>query len=142
MFRERIATVQYIATVSTNRAADVLDGHLPAALIGTPTDAIEKATKPFKDSASLEKRLLDVTVALVVEGGSEGLDDELDELRVGVEEAIAVDDDLGGIAKAVNHTGGGLDVMVDEEGERWYAILTLTWQVEVWTERGNPEVAT
>lgn len=135
--RERIAGIPTIPALSifTNRSANLTDAELPAVVIGTGTDEVGVATKD-----GLERREITLTVVIVADGDAYDLDDGLDALRFEIEEAMA--GDLGGLATGIEHTGGELEMGTDEDGERWFAFYALSWRVEVWTEQGNPEVAT
>lgn len=141
VFRDRLEALNRFATVETNLGPDLEDVALPAAVILTRTDGVEQASKPYAGAASLEKRMVTVIVVVIQEGWPIGLDDVADEDRAAIEAAIAVDEDLGGLAQRVQHTGADLDVGEAEDGARWYGFLSLSWEVEIWTHRGNPEVA-
>lgn len=135
---ERLRAVQGLASISTNRGRNLADPDLPAAVIGTASDDVELATKP---PDPLERRVLSVTVVIVADGESETLDDDLDTLRERIEIVMAEDQDLGGLAKRLVHTGSELDMGSDEDGARWYGFLALSWLVEVWTKLGDPVTA-
>lgn len=134
--KTRIETTS-VASVWTNRGANLRDGLLPAAVIGTAFDEAESATKGLDEQ---ERRSLTMTVAVVLDGASDTVDDDADAIRAEIEAVLA--DDLGGLAKRMQHTGGELEMLGDEEGHEWYAVLVLSWDVEIWTTRGNPEEAT
>lgn len=123
--------------VYTNRSANLLDASLPIAVVGTGVDTVATETK---DDPPDERRQITMTVTIVADGSSETLDDDLDALREGVEEALA--GDLGGLADFVEHTGAELDMGTDEDGDRWFAFYALSWEVTVWTTQGDPEVST
>lgn len=127
-----------LASISTNRGRNLADADLPAVVIGTGSDDVALATKP---PLPLEQRIVTVTVVIVADGETETLDDDLDTLRERIEIAMAQDQDLGGLAKRVVHTGGELDMGSDEDGERWYGFLALSWLVEIWTQLGDPVTA-
>jgi hypothetical protein len=139
--RDRIEPIMALKAVFTNRSADIVEGSLPAAVIQTTTDDVVTAAKAGKDSDPLERRTITLSVVVVADGRSEELDDELDAVRAEIEARMGADDTLGGIAKKLEHRGADLDMMTDEDGDRWYAFLALAWEIEVWTEQGNPEVA-
>lgn len=121
-------------TVYTNDGPDLADAVFPAAVLTTRTDSVE-----VRSQDGLERRLITLTGVIVADGDSDTLDDDMDDLRALAEAALA--GDLNEIAHSVEHTGGELDMGKEEEGERWYAFYTLTWQVEAWTRAGAPEVA-
>jgi hypothetical protein len=139
-FKARIATVEAVGTVDSNRGADLLEADLPAVVVETGRDVVEPGSKPYKGAAALERRTVEVTAVIVAEADA-ALDDTLDALRSSIETAVRSDDTLGGIATEVRHTGGELDVGADEEGERWFAFYALGWEVVVWTHEGAPETA-
>lgn len=140
-FRSRLLGISAIASATTNRGADLTDSDLPAAIVLTGTDEVSVESKPTATERALLRREIPVEVVVVADGDSETLDDDLDALRASAEAAIAADDDLGGLAQDVTHTGADLDMGTDEEGHRWYAFLTLGWTVVVWTREGDPETA-
>lgn len=138
--KSRLVALDVFGSVSSNRGADLVDSELPAAIVQTDRDAVEDASKAWADDG-LESRKLELAVVIVADADEDGLDDTLDALRAQVEAAIGADDTLGGIAKRAEHTGGELDLGRIEDGERWYAFLALTWEVEMWTHKGDPETA-
>ena len=142
VFASRLAAVAGMTSVFSNRGADILDGHMPAAVIATERDEVVEDSGGYSGGPALEKREVDVAVTLVISGtDTDTIDDDVDGFRAKCEAAIAADADLGGLAFNVFHTGAELEMGTDEEGERWYAFLTMTWMVQVWTERGDPETA-
>ncbi|HSH44728.1 MAG TPA: hypothetical protein VK966_02675 [Longimicrobiales bacterium] len=132
--RDALSDAGEFASISTNRSNDLLFDDLPAAVIGTATDEVERATKDGH-----ETRVIALSVVIVADGESQSLDDDLDALRTVVEKAVS--GDMGGLAHRLEHTGGELDMGTDEDGDRWYAFLALGWDVEIWTEPGDPETA-
>lgn len=132
--RERLEAIPGIPAVYTNRSADLTDVDLPAVVIVTPTDEVRTETS---DDPPRQHRQVQLTVVVIADGEAEGLDDDLDELRVDIERALA--GDLDGLAWYMEHTGAELDVRPAEDGERWYAFLAMSWTVEVWTNEGTPE---
>lgn len=139
--KARLEEINDLAKIFTNRPGNLIDAHLPAAVVQTSSDTITKESKASKGLPPQEKRLIALGVVLVADGESDTLDDDLDKLRVQVESAVAEDEALGGIAKQVQHTGATLEMGADEDGDRWFAFLAMSWQVEVWTHYGDPEVA-
>lgn len=132
--KTRLDATALFASVSTNRSANLVETELPAAIIGTGLDEVEQATKDGR-----ERRAVTLTVVVVADGAEPTLDDDLDALRVGIE--LALSDQLGGLVTNMAHTGGELDLGTDEDGERWFAFLVLSWTLQVWTQRGDPETA-
>jgi len=140
-FETRLLGVTQISSVFTNRGPDITDSQLPAAVIGSPSDSVELQSKGSSTTRPLERREIEIDVVIIADGDSETLDEDLDDLRASAEAAIGSDDDLGGLARDIQHTGADLDMGVDDQGERWYAFLAMTWTVEVWTRKGDPETA-
>lgn len=126
-----------ITEAHTSWAANFLDGQLPVAVIETSTDEVQNATKGLDET---ERRTVTLMVTLALDAADPlDLHDEADDLRAEIEAALA--DDLGGLAKRMEHTGGELEMMSDEDGEHWFAFYALSWMVELWTVRGEPEEA-
>jgi hypothetical protein len=125
-----------LETVLTQRGSNLLELELPAAVISTTSWESGNATKGLDET---ERRQIELGVVLVLNADVQDLDDQADALTVEVEAALA--DDLGGLAKRMEHQGGDLELMEDEAGDRWVAFLALRWMVEIWTVRGDPEVA-
>ena len=126
-----------LEVVFTNRAADLIDADLPAAVIATATDDVARFSKGTSVSGPTELRIIQLAVVVVLYGDSETVDDDADALRVEIEPLVGPA--LSSVARVATHTGSELDIGTDEEGESWYAFLALTWEVEVVTAVGDPE---
>jgi hypothetical protein len=138
----RLFHVPGLALLDANHAEGLDDVELPAALIATGTDSVEPLSKRWSGERGTEKRLVSLEVAVIARGDTVDLDDHLDSLRAAIEAELLKDDSrLGGFAQDLTHLGGELEMGSESDGEHWYAILTLRWSVEIWTEEGNPEVA-
>ena len=128
-----------LQSISSNRAIDLLETDLPAGVVGTSIDTVERWNKGVgkgKDPEDL--RTIELTVSVVARGDSETLDDDLDALRAQIEPVVY--SALAPLsALPVQHTGGELDMLADEEGSRWFAVLELTWEIRIATELGDPE---
>lgn len=131
----RLTDLGIFGSVSTNRSNDLDLVDLPAAVITTPRDAVQKETKDVE-----EQRVVELVIVIVIDGEVTELDDALDAFRVQVEQELG-DGDLGGLAFELAHTGGEIDIAREEDGDRWFAFLTLEWEVVIWTARGDPETA-
>lgn len=125
-----------LRTVRGMAGPDLLDVELPAGVLSTDTDTVEPWSKgpPVQEVRTV---LLDVEV--VAAGDPEELADELDTLRSSIETAVA--GSLGAIARQLRHTGAAREYGLDEETDRWVGFLALRWEVDVVTEKGNPETA-
>lgn len=126
-------------SVSTNRQTDLEDLELPAAIVLTGSDVVERFSKGTSVSGPTELRTIELGVAVVLYGDSETVDDEADALRVQIEPLIG--SALAGLVRVARHTGSELDVLQAEDGESWYAVLLLMWEVEIVTPVGDPETA-
>lgn len=127
-----------LVTVDANRGMDLLDADLPAGIISTGFDEIARWNKGTKDHGPEDLRRILLTVTLIADGTSTTLDDDLDGLRAEVEPEVYAA--LEGLAVEARHTGGEMD-MLDEQGDRWFAFLVLSWEVDVATEITDPERA-
>lgn len=125
-----------IRTVAAGQASDLLDADMPAVVVATAADQVEPWSKgpPVQ-----EVRTVALTVVVVIEGDPDTIEDSLDALRVIVEPEVVTA--VASLARHVRHTGSELDVGTDEDGERWFAFLALSWEVEIVTAVGNPEAA-
>jgi hypothetical protein len=137
----RLEGIGALEAISTNQGWNLRAERLPAAIIGTRSDEVENSAKMMPEVDRLQRRLLQLTVTVVLDGEKETLDDDADALRATIEARVEEDHDLGGLAGDVEHTGADMELGTDEEGRRWFAFLTMSWEIEVWTDAGNPEVA-
>ncbi len=128
-----------LESVSTNRSTDLHDLDLPAGVVLTGNDTVARYTKGTSSSGPTELRTVDLGIAVVLYGNSETVDDDADALRAEIEPLIGPA--LASIAQVARHVGSELDVLTDEEGESWYAVLLLMWEVEIVTPVGDPETA-
>lgn len=128
-------------SVSTNRSTNIEQVDLPHVVLGTGDDEIEETTKDGH-----EQRVIALTAVIAADGESDTLDDDLDALRVTVEKGVRnglltliPETGLTPIEHYPGHTGATLAMMADEEGDRWFAFYTLSWEVRVWTSVDDPE---
>lgn len=126
-----------LETVFTNRAPDLIDANLPAGIVSTLTDEVERWSKGTSAQGPTELRMIQLVVVVVAHGESDTLDDDMDTLRAEIEPLIVPA--LASIARESTHTGSELDMGTDEDGEQWYAFLSMSWMVEVVTPVGDPE---
>lgn len=130
-----------LTSVSTNRSTNIEQVDLPHVVLGTGDDEIEETTKDGH-----EQRVVVLTAVIAADGDSDTLDDDLDALRVTVEKGarnglltLIPATGLTPIEHYPGHTGGTLTMLADEEGDRWFAFYTLSWEVRVWTAVADPE---
>lgn len=131
------ANVPALVQVDTNRAPDLIDADLPAGIVSTLTDEVERWSKGTSVEGPTELRMVQLVVVVVAHGESATLDDDMDALRVAIEPLVGPA--LASIARVATHTGSELDMGSDEDGSEWYAFLSLSWMVEVVTPVGDPE---
>jgi hypothetical protein len=135
--REKLEAEAGLVGVWSNRGASLPEAGLPLGAVATGTDTVVPFHKGAVGLAPTELRTVALSVVIVADGGTEGLDDYLDDLRAKVEPLVL--EALEGFAKEVRHTGGELDMGADEDGQGWFAFLALGWDVELVTEKGKPE---
>lgn len=115
-----------LRSVSTNRGDDVLPSELPHIALATDRDEVELDTM-----SGLEVRTVTLIATIVADGEVVTLDDDLDELRVTIENALRPT--LGPFGQGIRHTGAELIMGSDEEGDRWFAFYILSFEVTVHT---------
>lgn len=102
---------------------------LPAVAVYVPTESVEvtsRATAP---------RELDRRVQLVVEAivqQAENADDALDELALGVENALHADWTLGGVASDLLLVNTEVDVV--DDGRQLIGVVRLEWEVRYYSD--------
>lgn len=138
--RDHVATqVNAIGTLTgkvykmRNHAID--DAKLPAAVVYTNTQQSSVITIGMMTA----RGSLELVVEIYVKGASATISDTLDELCVLVENALAADFTVNGLAKSCVLTGTEIDINV--EGERAIASARLVYAVEYVTSIGDVETA-
>lgn len=138
--RDRIATLvtglpSTGASVYKMRRYALDDAKLPAICVYTTDEASNLITI---GSRTL-RRVINVMVEVFVTGASTAVSDNLDGICVSVEEAIAADFSLNGLAKSCILNSTEVDVNV--EGEKAFASARLVYAVEYVTSIGDVETA-
>jgi hypothetical protein len=132
---EALRDSEAFRTVQSTQA-NLVDAELPAAAPATLSDTVE----PFsKGPPRQEIRTVALTIALVIEGDADSVENDLDALRTTVEGLVPTA--LDSIARELQHTGSEQELAEDEDGERWYGFLVLAWDVFIVTAVGDSEVA-
>lgn len=112
--------------VHTNRSSQVWSNGLPAILVYTKGETVERET------TSSYKRTARVVIELVVaaENPEELLDDQADELAEQVERLMLADPELRGECGnlVLDARLVGYDMVLEDGGERLYAGGRLTWE--------------
>ena len=111
-------------------------GNLPALIIRTPAES-RGYSNIGADPALL--RQVSLTVLALATGG-DSLDDDLDQIAVEVEAALAADVTLGGVCNHLVLVATEFDPP-DGRGETISNALELTFQVEYQTARSDPETS-
>jgi hypothetical protein len=134
-----VTTLTGLATTGSNvfrsRIFPLEETNLPALCIYTKSEASEYDTIGLPRSVN---RVLDVAVEAYVKGVS-NYDNTLDTIAVEVEEAIAADITLGGVAKDAQITAFEADFAGD--GEQPVAVGRFTVTVEYRTVENDVETA-
>lgn len=122
-------------TAHDNEAALVEDWSLPAVAAMTPTEESELSAKGDMSTGPLVARTIHLVAAVAVDGDTPEAD--LDALAVQIEAGFGEDLGLTGFDCWPTGTDTGRSQV--EDGDRWYAHLTMSWAVRVYTTLGDPE---
>jgi uncharacterized protein YkuJ len=138
--RDRIATlVTGLATTGSNvykmRRYALDQDKLPAVVVYTND---ETSNLQVMGTINLD-RVLSVSVQAFVSGASTSVFDTLDTIAVEIEEAIAADFTLNGLAKRCHLTGTSVDI--NPEAEKAIGEVTLTYEVQYRTTISDVETA-
>jgi hypothetical protein len=138
--RDRIATlVTGLTTTGSNvykmRRYALDQDKLPAVVVYTNDESSALQTM---GSVNLD-RVLSVSVQAFVSGSSTTVFDTLDTIAVEIEEAIAADFTLNGLAKRCHLTGTNVDI--NPEAEKAIGDITLTYEVVYRTTISDVETA-
>lgn len=138
--RDRIAT---LVTGLTTTGASVYkmrryaldDAKLPALCVYT----MDESSNLITVGTRTLRRVINVAVQAFVKGGSTAVSDTIDTICTEVEEAIAADFTLNGLAKSCILTSTEIDINV--EGEKSIATASLVYSVEYITLINDVETA-
>lgn len=138
--RDRIATlVTGLPTTGANvykmRRYALDDAKLPAICVYT----MDESSSLITIGSRTLNRTINVAVQAFAKGASATISDTIDTICVEVEEAIAADFQLNGLAKSCVLTESQIDINV--EGERSVANVSLIYSVEYVTTIGDVETA-
>lgn len=137
--RDRVATLVTGlgtgATVYKMRKYSLDDAKLPALIVYTTSESSDLITIGTRTL----RRRLDVVVEALALGSSATIFETIDTMCVEVEEALAADFELNGLAKSTVLRSTETDVNV--EGDRGVGVGTMTFQVEYVTSIGDVETA-
>ena len=123
------------ASVYKMRRYAIDDSKLPAIFVYTTDESSSLITI----GARTLRRVINVMIEAVVYGSSTAVSDSLDSVCVSVEESIANDFSLNGLAKSCILTSTEIDVNV--EGEKAFATAQLVYAVEYVTSIDDVETA-
>jgi len=138
--RDRIAT---LVTGLTTTGASVYkmrryaldDAKLPALCVYT----MDESSNLITVGTRTLRRVINVAVQAFIKGSSTAVSDTLDTICVEVEEAIAADFSLNGLAKSCILTSTEIDINV--EGEQSVATASMVYSVEYITLINDVETA-
>lgn len=138
--RDRIATVLsgitgFATSVYKMRRYALDDAKLPAIAVYTVDESSNLITLGLRTL----RRVVNVGVEIVAKGASTTIADTIDGYAVSVEEAIANDFTINGLAKSCILTSSTIDVNV--EGEKAVGTARLVFAVEYITAINDVEVA-
>jgi hypothetical protein len=138
--RDRIATLAagvsgFSTSVYKMRKYALDDAKLPAILVYTNDESSSLITV----GARTLRRVINVSVEVMAKGSSTSIHDTVDGYCVSLEEAIAADFTLNGLAKSCILTATETDVNI--EGEQAIASARLIYAVEYITAIGDVETA-
>lgn len=138
--RDRIATVLsgitgFSTSVYKMRRYALDDAKLPAIAVYTVDESSNLITLGLRTI----RRVVNVGVEIVAKGASSSIADTIDGYCVSVEEAIANDFTINGLAKSCILTSSTIDVNV--EGEKAVGTARLVFAVEYITAINDVEVA-
>lgn len=123
------------ASVYKMRKYALDDSKLPAICVYTTDESSGLVTIGTRTL----RRVINVMVEVFVKGSSTAVPDTIDGICVSVEEAIAADFALNGLAKSCILTGTETDVNI--EGEQGIGTARLVYAVEYVTSIGDVETA-
>lgn len=123
------------ASVYKMRKYALDDSKLPAICVYTTDESSGLVTIGTRTL----RRVINVMVEVFVKGSSTAVSDTIDGICVSVEEAIAADFALNGLAKSCILTGTETDVNI--EGEQGIGTARLVYAVEYVTSIGDVETA-
>ena len=138
--RERVGTVLTGLTTTASRVYEsrvypLQDSELPALLIYTKTEESEPLVM---SSDRVMERELSIAIECYAKANS-NFDDTIDTICKEVEEAIAVDTTLNGLAKDIYIESTDIEFNADGESPVGYATLTFLTTYHV--KETNPDVA-
>jgi hypothetical protein len=121
--------------VFQSRVYPLQESELPALLVSTESEANEYLTvhKP-----RMQKKTISVLIKAVAKAVSD-FDDTLDEMCREVEEALATNQSIGGLAKALRLTG--TNIALDGNGEQPVGVASISFDIEIFCFENTPDVA-
>lgn len=120
------------ARVHIHRAIPLFAGKLPAILIYTRDERVEKS--PDGDPG-LRYRILDLAIEIVTSGAD--ADSEADAIALGIETILESDETLGNSIEGMRLTRTETDQ--DGDGDTVYLAVRLMWEVSYWTRPAEPQ---
>lgn len=106
---------------------------LPAAEVSTPGEQAEGRTMQ-----GLVSRNIELVVTIYV-AGTDTVEDDCDDLAVGVEKSIFGDATVMGMIQEITPESTAFEMV--GEGQERQARMQISWGVEIWTQEDDPETA-
>lgn len=129
---ERLESAIGLKTFKGPRSLDELD--LPAGGV-----LADEETGTVISTSRTKERSLEVTLLVVLQGDPDRLEDDLDDYAARIEAEFDSTPPTG--AKRFELTATSIELMSDEEGDRWYGTLALVYQATYFTKQGAPTVS-
>ncbi|MBB4277028.1 hypothetical protein [Rhizobium mongolense] len=121
--------------VFPSRSRPLARGETAVAFVFTPDEASQDVS-----TDGIQERPIRVRIDIVAKGDDVTMADRLDDdFAVYAEEKFAADPLLGGLANASEYRG--MNHVTNTEGEKTFHVMSLTFQVTVFTRNSDPETA-
>ena len=126
------------ANVFTSRVTDYdRENELPALNIMINEEDHDRAEEAAQ-MGSIEWRQIEITIeGRIAAAGTDNIDDDLDQLALEVELAIAGDADLGGLL--FNNEYAGTSLELDDEAETVTGLITISYAASYRIDASDPE---
>jgi hypothetical protein len=123
------------SSVFASRARPLAREEVAAAFVYTSDETSEDVT-----TDGIQQRSVRLRIDVVAKGDEVAKADALDdEFAVYAEQQFAADPQLGGLANASEYRGATFAMTVD--GEKTFHVMSMTYQVTVFTRNSDPETA-
>lgn len=121
--------------VFQSRVYSLQESELPALMIATEDEQIEYLTV---HNPRIQAKTVTVSIRAVAKATA-NLDDTLDAICKEVEVALATNQGVSGLAKALRMSG--TTITLDGAGEQPVGVASMTYEIEVYCNETTPDVA-